>query len=248
MAVAVTPRPVPVDPAGVHFAGEPPEARGLPRDGVRLLVATPRGITHSVAADLAGFLQPGDLVVVNTSATIPAAVDGIRQRDGRPLRVHLSTELPDGAWAAELRPGRRATGPLRDVRTGDIVELPAGGLLSVLAAHPDPAAPGSRLWQCALDLPDELHRYLATYGRPIAYDYVPEDWPLASYQTVFAREPGSAEMPSAGRPLSQQVVTDLVAAGSPWHLSCCTRASRRRRKASRRWRSPTGCRPRPHGW
>jgi S-adenosylmethionine:tRNA ribosyltransferase-isomerase len=55
--------------------------------------------------------------------------------------------------------------------------------------------------------------WLASSGRPIAYDYVPRHWPLASYQTVFAREPGSAEMPSAGRPFTDRLLTDLVTRG-----------------------------------
>ncbi len=59
-------------------------------------------------------------------------------------------------------------------------------------------------------VPGPVTAYLERYGRPIAYSYVPGDWPLASYQTVFGREPGSAEMPSAGRPFTDAMVTDLV--------------------------------------
>ena len=50
-------------------------------------------------------------------------------------------------------------------------------------------------------------------GRPIRYSYVPRDWPLAAYQTVFATEPGSAEMPSAARPFTAEIVTRLVSRG-----------------------------------
>jgi S-adenosylmethionine:tRNA ribosyltransferase-isomerase len=199
-------------PVGV--ASEPPEARGLARDDVRLLVARPAGVTHAAFRDLATFLEPGDLVVVNTSGTLAAAVDG--QRAGRGVTVHLSTALPDGSWAAELRPGRRANGPLRDVVAGDTVLLPHGRL-QVLAPYPEPdAAPAeTRLWRCLLVVPGPVPAYLARHGRPIAYAYVPDDWPLASYQTVFARDPGSAEMPSAGRPFTDRLVTDLATAGVP---------------------------------
>jgi S-adenosylmethionine:tRNA ribosyltransferase-isomerase len=55
--------------------------------------------------------------------------------------------------------------------------------------------------------------YLERWGRPIRYAYLPAPFPLADYQTVFAREPGSAEMPSAGRPFTTELVTDLVTRG-----------------------------------
>jgi S-adenosylmethionine:tRNA ribosyltransferase-isomerase len=55
--------------------------------------------------------------------------------------------------------------------------------------------------------------YLDRYGHPIRYSYVPEEWPLEAYQTVFAREPGSAEMPSAGRPFTEELVAQLVSRG-----------------------------------
>ncbi len=196
----------------VRIAGEPPEARGLARDEVRLLVAGATGTTHARFRDLPSFLAPGDLVVVNTSATLAAAVDGARATG--PVTAHLSTELPDGTWAVELRPGRRATGPLADIVPGETVTLP-GARLQVLSPYPDDSVePGAtRLWRCRLLVAREVPDYLAQHGRPIAYAYVPHDWPLASYQTVFGREPGSAEMPSAGRPFTHALVTQLVTSG-----------------------------------
>ena len=55
--------------------------------------------------------------------------------------------------------------------------------------------------------------FLAVHGRPIRYGYVTRDWPLDVYQNVYAREPGSAEMPSAGRPFTPELITRLVAKG-----------------------------------
>jgi S-adenosylmethionine:tRNA ribosyltransferase-isomerase len=202
----------------MQSATEPPEARGTARDEIRLLVARPAGVRHTVFRDLGDFLSAGDLVVVNTSATLAAAVDA--RRPSGPVTLHFSTELPDGTWAVEFRPGRRATGPARDVRAGEVVEMPSGPRLTVIA--PYAVAPGDqvgpRLWRCAVvpDGPVSAHwvpAYLQVHGRPIAYEYVPQDWPLTSYQTVFARAAGSAEMPSAGRPFSLRMVTDLVTRG-----------------------------------
>jgi len=203
---------LPFDETDVRSAAEPPEARGVPRDGVRLLVARPTSVTHAVFADLAAFLEPGDLVVVNTSATLAAALEGNRRSTGAPVTVHFSTELPEGGWAVELRPGPRASGPLRDVAAGEYVDL-CDGVLRVVEAYPEAQLTGSRLWRAEVALPLDVPRYLARHGAPIAYDYVPGRWPLSSYQTVFAQHPGSAEMPSAARPFTGRLVADLVASG-----------------------------------
>ncbi len=193
-------------------ATEPPEARGLARDGVRLLVAEPAGIRHRVFADLPALLGPGDLVVVNTSRTLAAAVDGHRRRDD-PVAVHFSTALDDGCWAVELRPPGPATGPVRDAVAGERIDLRPGGWLTLLGPYPELGRGTGRLWRAAPSVPGSVERLLARHGRPIRYAYVPEQWPLRCYQTVFARDPGSAEMPSAGRPFTARLVTDLVAAG-----------------------------------
>jgi S-adenosylmethionine:tRNA ribosyltransferase-isomerase len=192
-------------------ATEPPEAHGVARDGVKLLVAEPSGISHARFADLGDFLRPGDLLVVNNSATMPAAIDGIRS--GRPVAVHFSAALNDPVWVVELRPAIDATGHLPDVRPGERVELPGGAALVTIASYPDPGVAGSRLWTSRLAVEGDVASYLARHGRPIRYSYVPRPWPLSSYQTVFAKQAGSAEMPSAARPFSAELVTSLVASG-----------------------------------
>ena len=190
-------------------AHEPPEARGLARDDIRLLVASKRlgRIVHARFRDLPAFLAPGDLVVVNTSATLPAAVPA-RRADGWELELRLSTPVPhrlaERWWIVELRIGDR---PFLGGREGDELSLPAGGHATIAA----PFAGGRRLWLARLDLPAPLAEYLEAHGYPIRYGYVPREWPLSLYQTVFALEPGSAELPSAGRPFTAELVTRLVA-------------------------------------
>jgi S-adenosylmethionine:tRNA ribosyltransferase-isomerase len=190
-------------------AHEPPEARGLARDDVRMLVAPRDGaLVHARARDLPDFLAPGDLVVINTSATMPAALPA-RRGDGAALELRLSTPLPgapDDRWVVELRNGSE---PFRGVRAAETLELPAGGRAQLEA----PYLSGPRLWAARLQLPEPLMAYLARHGRPIRYRYVPDAQPLVAYQTAYATEPGSAEMPSAGRPLTAAVLTSLVAKG-----------------------------------
>ena len=188
-------------------AHEPPEHRGLARDGVRLLVARRDGVEHRRFRELAEVLDPGDLLVVNTSATLPAALD-VRHQDGRAMTLHVATPLDDGDWVVEPR---RAHGPETAVAAGDRLGAP-GLVLTLLAPYPGDDAP-RRLWRARPWPPVALAGYLATYGRPIAYGHLAGRFPLTDHQTVYATEPGSAEMPSAGRPLSEHLLVRLMARG-----------------------------------
>jgi S-adenosylmethionine:tRNA ribosyltransferase-isomerase len=195
-------------------AGKPPEARGLERDEVRLLVSQPDGrIAHARFRDIGDFLDPGDVLVANTSGTMSAAVRAERET-GEPLRLHLSTRLPAGLWVVEVRqPGEDATEPFRRARAGETLSLPAGGAATLLVPYTGGGHEGPRLWVAALDLPEPLDSYLDRHGSPIRYRYVREDWPPEYYQTVYATERGSAEMPSAGRAFTPELITRLVAKG-----------------------------------
>jgi S-adenosylmethionine:tRNA ribosyltransferase-isomerase len=193
-------------------ATEPPYARGLERDQVRLLVADGERLEHATFRDLPDYLAPGDLLVVNNSATLAAAVT-CHRADGSPATVHFSTALDDGTWVVEVRPAMNATGPLTDLSPGDELELPAGVTMTLLEGHPDAAAEHPRRWRVAVAVEGGVEAYLARHGRPVRYSYVPDPWPLRDYQTVFAQIPGSAEMASAGRPFSTALVTELVARG-----------------------------------
>jgi S-adenosylmethionine:tRNA ribosyltransferase-isomerase len=248
-------------------AHEPPEARGLRRDEVRMLVVAGDAarVTHAHARDLPDYLRAGDVLVVNTSKTLPAALPA-RRADGTNLRLHLSTPAAGAQadrWVVELRrDGARFGG----ARSGEVLGLPGGAratlecpyLASSVAAGRSTAgeptrhaaatpaagaaagtqstadeprrraadrhatsgaadarrAAGTRLWLATVDtaatpLPD----YLARHGAPIRYAHTRGEHPLDAYQTVFALHPGSAEMPSAGRPFTPELVTALVARG-----------------------------------
>jgi S-adenosylmethionine:tRNA ribosyltransferase-isomerase len=193
-------------------APSPPEARGMTRDSVRMMVAhrSDRSLVHSHFSELPRFLDEGDLVVLNTSGTLAAEVDGSGP-DGGPVQVHLSTQLPAGLWTVEIRRDGRA---FLEAASGSTIALRGGGQVCLLTPYsPGPSGVGVRLWVAVIETPEALPTYLARHGRPIRYGYVQGSFPISAYQNVYATEPGSAEMPSAGRPFTPEVLTRLVAKG-----------------------------------
>ena len=167
-------------------AREPAEIRGSGRDDVRLLVTSREddSVTHAHFRDLPKFLRAGDLVVLNTTATLPAAVENL----------HISTPLPGGLVVVEPR------GPHES-----IIKLPGEVTVTLLAPYRD----SQRLWIARFDGVGDLRAYLERYGRPITYSYIDRSFPIDAYQTVFADEPGSAEMPSAGRAFTRGMLVCL---------------------------------------
>jgi S-adenosylmethionine:tRNA ribosyltransferase-isomerase len=199
-------------PSGLE-ATAPPETRGVARDAVRLLVADADAETliHARFHELAQLLAPGDLVVVNVSGTLPAAVPGRHTRGGRAVRVHFSTRAPqlDERWrVVELRTPD-GLHPARG-RVGETIAFDGAAAELELVA---PYASGSRLMLARIAGAQTVSELLQRCGEPIRYGYVPHAWPLSDYQNVYATDPGSAEMPSAGRPFTPRLITALVAAG-----------------------------------
>ena len=202
------------------FAAAPPEHRGVPRDGVRLLVArTPVDLRHRTFRDLADELVPGDLVVVNTSATIAGEADATSTSRGAVV-VHVATRLDDGSWVVELRTAPDGARAILDAESGETLLLdgatltiqgPYGVSTSSAAGGNSPTGAGNRLWSATAS--GDLPATMARIGRPIAYGYLDRRFPLADYQTVFGIDPGSAEMPSAARPFTTALITDLIAKG-----------------------------------
>ncbi len=201
-------------------ASEPPEAHGLARDEVRLMVSyrTDDRIVHARFRDIPDFLGAGDVVVINTSGTLNAALNAARQ-DGTRLELHLSTHLPADLWIVEVRlPSGTATKPFGDATPGERLKLPGGAsaILHVpyLSDRTSTLDGGPvRLWVATLQLPSPLNAYLNEHGFPIRYSYVKRGWPSSYYQTVYATEMGSAEMPSAGRAFTPELLTRLIARG-----------------------------------
>jgi S-adenosylmethionine:tRNA ribosyltransferase-isomerase len=190
-------------PIGLE-ATMPAEARGLGRDDVRLLVTTSLGHTHAQFRDLPQFLRPGDLLVVNNSATLAASLPA-RSPHVKDFRLNLSTQYAPDLWLTEPRWSASQPGPL-PIRIGDVIQV--GDLVAKLIA-PYPGLPA--LW--FIHFQDTLDETMALHGSPIRYGYVDQAYPLQAYQTIFSTTPGSAEMPSAGRPFSPATLQSLQAQG-----------------------------------
>jgi len=196
-------------------APAPAEWRGYARDEVRLLVGRPGALSHVRFRDLPDHLDRGDLLVVNDSATEARQLDARLVGRG-PVVLHLAQRLRDGDWAVELRTPPDAARPILDAVEGDMVLVASSGLrLTLTAAYPQrgssPTGRGNRLWRARVT--GDVEHALVTEARPIAYGYLDQRYPLEAYQTVFGHRPGSAEMPSAARPFTPELVTRLVARG-----------------------------------
>ncbi len=188
-------------------AHEPPELRGADRADVALLAAScdDGALAHAHFTELPRFLRAGDVLVVNTSATIPAALPA--RLDGEQVLLHLSTPADRDNWVVELRTVDLL--PFGEARIGARIALPGGADAELLA----PYLASRRLYVARLSLGEPVMDYLHHHGHPIRYRHTPVEWPLDAYQTVFAVHPGSVEMPSAARPFSGELVAELGARG-----------------------------------
>src|SRR5215217_4348287 len=201
-------------------ASAPPEARGLRRDQVRLMIShySNDQVKHTRFYHLDKYLEAGDVIVINTSRTRNSALLGTRA-DGSVLELHLSIHFDDDLWTVELRRINESgkTKHLEDAREGELLTLP--GAVSAILQGPyvsdcnENTKPSETLWLAKINFPPDVDDYLGRYGFPIRYNYVKEKWPLSFYQTVYATEPGSAEMPSAGRPFTPKLLKRLETKG-----------------------------------
>lgn len=181
-------------------AREPAELRGSGRDDVRLMVSCLQtgDVVHARFRDLPQFLRRGDLLVLNTTATLPAALRA-RRENGKVVALHYSTTLPGGLAIVEPRYEAQS----------EMLSLPGGAHARLLVPYRD----SKRLWIAQLTLGLPLVDYLHQNGKPITYKYISNNYSIDSYQNVYAREAGSAEMPSAGRAFTRPMLACLRRSG-----------------------------------
>ncbi|HEX7005143.1 MAG TPA: S-adenosylmethionine:tRNA ribosyltransferase-isomerase [Trueperaceae bacterium] len=197
MAFATDPREAP------RLATKTPEERGLTRDGVRLLVSGASGHHHALFSDLPDQLETGDLLIVNRSATLPASLPAVGRLGS--FRLNLCTRFGDKLWLAEPRWSRARPGPL-PLADGELVEAGGAGA-TILSTYP--GIPRLRF----VDFQGDWQEAVGRQGSPIRYGYLSEEPDLGAYQTIFGDRPGSAEMPSAGRPFTARTLEALERRG-----------------------------------
>jgi S-adenosylmethionine:tRNA ribosyltransferase-isomerase len=188
-------------------ASLPAELRGLRRDGARLCVVERDSgrITHTSVAHLGDHLRPRDLLVVNSSRTLPAALT-VSRHDGEQIQLRPGA-LRGREWDA-LAVDTHAPHHNVSLHRGEILRARDGLRFEVVAERSD--AP--LLWRMTIDGGDPIETLLRE-GTPIRYSYVPEPVALEHYQTVYAGSPGSVETPSAGRHLTWELLGALRDAG-----------------------------------
>ena len=195
---------------------KPTEERGIRRDEVRLMISKIETdeIYHTQFKNLDEFLKEGDVVVVNTSGTLKAALEAFLP-DGKLIRIHFSTKLPENQWVVEVREVKEGgTKRFEKIQNGEILALKNEGSIELTEPYYD-AVHGKhlKLWKAKVNIPISVEEYLDHYGKPIRYNYIKDIYPQSYYQTVFAGEMGSAEMPSAGRAFTLELVTRLISKG-----------------------------------
>ncbi|WP_260631548.1 S-adenosylmethionine:tRNA ribosyltransferase-isomerase [Neobacillus niacini] len=188
-------------------ASHPPERRGIRRDHVKMMVLDKKTgqVSHDKFFRLADYLQPGDLVVMNNSRTVPAILQATLLRNTKTVKQEV-----------EIRLARR-----RNEDTWDVLIVTEDvGLGDILHFSPDLTAvvidirKGSPLKTILFSKKGtDLFNSIYALGEPVRYEYIHHKWELDYYQTVFASHPGSVEMPSAGRAFSWELLFILQKKG-----------------------------------
>lgn len=188
-------------------ATKPPELRGVNRDRVKLLVINRgNGSTfNSTFNHLSDFLKKGDLLIFNSSRTLPASLKTIRSKKNLPSEIRLAEHLPDDSWLVLiLFEGEKKNDSA--LKAGQRIEFDAG----LTAVIEDRDSRNPRLWKVRFsEKGAELINIFYKIGKPIRYGYISAPLPLEYYLTVFAVDPGSSEMPSAGRAFTWKMLFDL---------------------------------------
>jgi len=165
-----------------------------PRHSARLLDT--RDLSDHTFLDLPDLLRPGDLVVVNRSRVRAARLIGTKAETGGPIELLLLRPLSDSVWQAMVRPARR-------LRAG--AQLVFGDLTAIVAKEPRDG-----IVLVKLKAEGDVEEAIAAIGRVPLPPYIKSDIVNSErYQTIFARETGSAAAPTAGLHFTDALVARL---------------------------------------
>ncbi len=179
------------------LAAQPPEAFGLRRDNVRLLVYDRYldRLIHTRFERLPDFLRRGDILVLNDSRTIPASLQGAVGGQRVEIRL-LHSEGNLWLCVIDAKP---------EANVGSKIIF-SDGLTARLREY----NPKTGLGHLQFSLTNSIFlNEVYRLGRPIQYEHVLPAWPIDYFQTIYAAHPGSVEMPSAGRPFTWELLFKL---------------------------------------
>lgn len=198
---------------GQLSCAKPTELRNISRDEVRLLVTTGNGdVGHSYFRRFTDYLVAGDVLVVNTSATQPAAFP-VKLPNNRKGMVHFSTQINDCEWLVEVREiiGNRVV-RWKEGEENMVFQIPSKATIKLKRKfYADRKL--LHLWVVEFNSGMDFQSYMNKYGQAIKYEDLEKSYPLDYYQTFFSSHPGSSEMPSAGRGFTQDLVNKLLQKG-----------------------------------
>lgn len=182
-------------------AAFPPERRGVRRDHVRMMTIDRKSgkVIHDSFNHLADYVKPGDMIVLNNSRTIPAALRATIH--SQEIEVRLARCLSETSWEALIL--------LDNVEIGDCLQFSDELSAVVIDRKRDSPLLVLRFSISGLS----LFQHVYSLGEPIRYEYIEESWDLHYYQNVYGTVPGSVELASAGRAFSWEMLLDLQKRG-----------------------------------
>jgi S-adenosylmethionine:tRNA ribosyltransferase-isomerase len=173
------------------------------RDAGRMLVLDPMAdrLQHATVRELPRFLAPADLLVLNDSRVLPARLRGVRAGGGE-VEVLLLRPAQDGWWEALVRPGRK-------LKPGSAIEVRGSALQVEIGGGDEEGIWLVRLYGVERPM-DEVHRVGEMPTPPYIRERLGDP---ARYQTIYAREEGSAAAPTAGLHFTRRLLDALRARG-----------------------------------
>ena len=176
-----------------------------PRDAARMLCLDRESgeIAHRVFSDLTTLLQAGDLLVVNNSKVLPARLIGHKAQTGAICEILLLRQHKGDVWECLAKPGKR-------LKTGAEVLFGDGSLSATII---DTQEDGNKLVEFAYDT-QTLYEKLDAFGKMPLPPYIQKQLEdNTQYQTVYAKELGSAAAPTAGLHFTPELLQALEAKG-----------------------------------
>ena len=177
------------------------------RDGCRLMVLNKdkKTVEHKIFRDIIEYLRPEDMLVVNSSKVIPARLLGVTEKTGSGMELLLLRMLDDGTWETLVRPGKRAKVGARfnfsDILFAEVVEVVEGG---------------NRIVRFEYDTEEykSIYEVLDKIGNMPLPPYITKKLENKSdYQTVYAKEEGSAAAPTAGLHFTDELLARIKEKG-----------------------------------